>query len=218
MGAAKQEKNMQRSVLLVDDHPVFLEALRRQLDDDRAFSIVGATGDLDEACELVRDEQPDIVLLDIDMGDRSGLDVIARMRAAHPTARIIMLSMYDQRIFRDRSFELGADAYVTKGARSEALRAVMLGEQERDEMGDSTLTWLRPPGDRVVSLTLSTREMQVARAVADGLLEKEIADQLDISVSSVSTYLRRAMFKMGTESRAELIRQAPALGKTANEA
>jgi DNA-binding NarL/FixJ family response regulator len=212
------EKYMKKSVLLVDDHRVFLEALRRQLGDDTAFSIAGATGDLDEACALVQDRRPDIVLLDIDMGDRSGLDVIAEMRGAHPAARIIMLSMYDQQIFRDRSFELGADAYVTKGARSEALRAVMLGESQGRETGDSTLTWLRSPGDRSVGLTLSTREVQVARSVGNGMLEKEIADELGISVSSVSTYLRRAMFKMGIENRAELIRQAPAFGRAASEA
>ncbi len=198
-------------VFLVDDHAMLLDVMRRQFEADIAFEVAGAAGNLSDAYAAIESCRPDVVLLDIELGEESGLDAIGVLRRINPGLRVIMLSMFDQPICRDRAFELGADAYVTKGARFEALRALLLGEDA--DAGDMVRIWRRPTGNMQSSrLTLTQRELQVVQKLAAGEREKEVAGDLDISVSSVSTYLSRAMLKTGMSTRAELFHCARALG------
>jgi DNA-binding NarL/FixJ family response regulator len=197
-------------VLLVDDHAMLLDVMRRQFEADPAFKVMAAVSSVSEACDAVAHHQPDVVLLDIELGEESGLDAIGRMLQQKADLRIVMLSMFDQAICRDRAFELGAEAYVTKGARFEALRALLLGEAV--ESLDSTYIWRRGSSRKASRLTLTPRERQVVQALSSGKREKEVADELDISVSSVGTYLNRAMLKTGLNTRAELFRYASAFG------
>jgi len=198
-------------VLLVDDHAMLLDVMRRQFEADEAFAVVGTADSVSAACAAVEASSPDVVLLDIELGEESGLDAIGAMRRIAPHLRVIMLSMFNQPICRDRAFELGAEAYVTKGARFETLRALLLGEGV--EEGDMTRIWQRPSSSALASrLTLTQRELQVIQGLATGKREKEVANDLSISVSSVGTYLSRAMLKTGMNTRAELFHCARALG------
>ncbi len=199
------------SVLLVDDHRILVDILRRQLESDGAFKVVGSASNPDDAITLLGQTRADVVLLDIDMKGQSGLDAIAPLRAIQPGVRIVMLSMYDQELFRSQSFELGADAFVTKGARFEDLRAVILDEPATS-LSEAPMIWRRPSSGHCAHCTLTAREIQVIRSLAAGQREKEVAEELGISVSSVGTYLKRAMAKMGVGTRAELMKQAGALG------
>jgi DNA-binding NarL/FixJ family response regulator len=201
-------------LLMVDDHAVLLDSMCRIFEADEAFEVVGAAGTVEAACVVARDRTPDVVLLDIDLGAESGLDGIGRLREACPKARIVMLSMCEQAFYRDRSFELGADAYVTKGARFEILRSILL--DGKAAVG-SDHAWVREGDGASVRNALTARELQVVHALAEGRREKEVADELAIAVSSVSTYLKRAMCKTGASSRAELMRHATALGRATRE-
>jgi len=206
----KPKKPKPLRVLLVDDHAMLLDVMRRQFDGDAAFEVVGTASTVEDACAAVAERRPDVVLLDIEIGAQSGLDAISIMRRAKPDLRVVMLSMFNQAICRDRAFALGAEAYVTKGARFDALRALLLGEPAG--AAEAGLVW-RCGSTRISSrLSLTQRELQVVRGLAGGKREKEIADDLDISVSSVGTYLSRAMLKTGVTTRAKLFRYAGVLG------
>ena len=199
-------------VLLVDDHAMLRDTLCRQFEADAAFRVVATASSLDTARQAVDEYRPDVVLLDIQLGAESGLDAIGFIRRSGPDIRIVMLSMFDQAIYRDRAFELGADAYVTKGARFSALRALLLDGIATDSESAERCIWLRPIGMQPTRLTLTVRELQVIKALAAGKREKEVAEDLDLSVSSVGTYLKRSMLKVGVTTRAELFRYAGALG------
>lgn len=198
-------------VLIADDHAMLLDALQRQFDADPAFEVAGTADGAEGVCHMAATCRPDAVLLDIQLGEGSGLDAIGTIRATCPKAQIVMISMFEQEMYRDRAFELGADAYVTKGAGFDQLRAVLL--QEDLAAGDAPQRAWRSRGTgRTARMTLTSRELQVIRLLAAGLREKEAADELQISPSSVGTYLKRAMQKTGMETRAELFRCAAALG------
>ena len=203
-------------ILLVDDHAMLRDTLRRQLDADPAFQVVATADDLESARAAVDSSRPDVILLDIQLGPESGLDAIGFMRRARPGARSIKVSMFDQSIYRDRAFELGADAYVTKGASLEALRQLLLADDAGAAEADSDRIWRRPGQLQSLRMTLSDRELQVIHALATGKREKEVAEELAISVSSVGTYLKRSMAKVGVATRAELFRHAGALGVQSN--
>ena len=180
-------------LLVVDDHAVLVDVMRRLLENDDAFSLVSTAGDIESAYAAVRAHRPDVVLLDVNMGAESGLDAIVPIRQLCPKARIIMLSMCLEPMFRDRSFELGADAYVAKGARFETLRSVILHRPGDPAAGALDQAWLRASDGPTCRGTLSARELQVVHAVASGRREKEVAAELNIAISSVGTYLRRVM-------------------------
>jgi DNA-binding NarL/FixJ family response regulator len=200
-------------IVLVDDHVMFSDVLCRQFSEDPAFDVVATADTTAAALAAVSKQKPDVVLLDIELGGESGLDAIGKIRALHPGIRIVMVSMFDHPVYRHRAFELGADAYATKGSRFEDLRALLLdGDPLSVRQTGSPNIWPCSMSGRMPQLTLSARELQVVRALAQGQQEKEAADDLGISVSSVGTYLKRAMFKTGVKTRAELFRCAAALG------
>ena len=132
--------------------------------------------------------------------------------SAAAAPRVVMVSMFDNSMYRNRAFELGADAYATKGIRFATLRALLLDDRSYAvPEADRGKFWRNAP--EVVAgeassplLTLSERERAVVREILSGAYEKEVAVRLGISVATVSTYLRRAMDKLGVSSRAELLR------------
>ena len=201
-------------LLLVDDQLILLDVLRRRFQADNSFSVVAEARSATDALALAESENPDVVMLDVDLGHgESGFDVAASLRRASVHLRIVMVSMFEHRMYRDRAFEVGADAYVTKGVRFETLRAVLLGRMESVCADEARCCWARPRGNqKSACLTLTGRELDVVQALFAGMREKEAAERLSVSVSSVGTYLRRAMDKMGVATRAELLQTAAALG------
>lgn len=199
-------------LLLVDDQRILLDVMGRQFADDPVFEVVGLAESTSAAVDVVEREHPDIVLLDIDLGGESGLDAICRLRKAHPGVRIVIVSMFTQEIYRDRAFAMGADAYVTKGTSFSSLRALLMQHDTGESSKAEQHIWRRPRGRFTARLTLSSRELQVVEALSSGQQEKEVAESLGISISSVGTYLRRALNKTGMDNRAQLFRFAAALG------
>jgi DNA-binding NarL/FixJ family response regulator len=200
-------------VLLVDDHAMLLDALRRQFEADKAFRVVATAGTLAEVRAAMTTHRPDVVLLDIQLGSESGLDAITCIRAVRSDTKIVMISMFEQEIYRDRAFKLGADAYVTKGACFAELLALLQGEFSGDRLsGGAVRIWLNSDRARTERQTLTARELRVVNLLSEGKREKEVADELNISPSSVGTYLKRAMQKAGMTTRAELFRHAGSLG------
>jgi DNA-binding NarL/FixJ family response regulator len=199
-------------VLMVDDHHILLDTLSRQLQEDVAFEVAGIANSIESAESVVARKEVDVVLLDIELGEESGLDAITRLREMREELRIVVLSMFSHQVYRERAFELGVDAYVTKGVAFSVLRDFLIDNEISEDAGGSDMIWHSRQGMHSAHMALSERELQVLRALSQGMRHKEVADLLDISISSVGTYLCRAMRKTDFESCAELLRYASSLG------
>jgi two-component system response regulator NreC len=191
-------------VLLVDDHALVRAGVARLLSDGGEFEVVGECGEAREAVRMTRRLTPDVVVLDIQLGSSSGLDVIAEIREIG--ARIVMLSMEDEIAAARRAFERGAQAYVLKDGAADdlvdAIRAVLADKLYVHQALAARLILSEPEDD------LSDRERDVLRLIALGYTNQEIAKQIFLSVRTVEAHRRHILDKLRLETRADLVRYA----------
>jgi two-component system invasion response regulator UvrY len=195
-----------RRLLLVDDHPVFRQGVRRVFADGLADVHIGEADDGLTALNQLRSDEWDLVLLDVTLPGPDGLEVLKEVRAEFPRVPVLVVSMHPADQFASRMIAAGAVGYVTKDADpSELLRAVTLALKGQRYVPPSA--GATPDGD-LRHQHLSDREYQVLRMVASGLTVSQIAQELSISVKTVSTYRARVLEKMGMENNAELMHYA----------
>jgi DNA-binding NarL/FixJ family response regulator len=200
-------------VLLVDDHAVVREGIRHVLAGSEEFEVVGEAAGGREALALAKSLQPDVVLLDISMPGDSGLDVVGSLRTAVPSARVLMLSVYDQTEYVVQSVRAGAHGYLRKDTTPadlrEAIRAVHRGDAFFSPVAARHLTEAlreeaaEPPRD-----PLTGREREVLQGVVRGQTNKEIAAELGISVRTVEAHRDSMMRKLRIHTVAGLTRYA----------
>lgn len=216
-------------ILLVDDHPVVRAGFRMLLDSDPGMTIVGEGGTTQDALRLAAELQPDLVLLDLGLGEGSGLDVLRGLPLAAPRTRAVVLTMHDDADYLRAALKEGAVGYVLKQSADTDLVAAIRQAAAGDVFVDSQMTrvlvedlvhagsvhsgsgrisGVEPHLECRVETILSERELQVARLVAFGHTNKEIAQSLFLSVKTIETYRARVMAKLGLANRAELVRLA----------
>jgi len=191
-------------LLLVDDHAIVRSGVRRVLLETGEFEVVAETADANEAVVLARRHQPDVVVLDIGLKDRSGLDVLPDIRAAGP--RVVILSMQDEPAYARQAFERGAQGYVLKDAADDELATAIraaLADRIYVHAGIAARLVLTEPGD-----DLSAREREILRLIALGHTNQEIAKQLFLSVRTVEAHRRHILDKLRLQTRADLVRYA----------
>jgi DNA-binding NarL/FixJ family response regulator len=195
------------AVLICDDHRMFREGARRILEDEPDIDVVADVASVDEARSVAAARRPDVVILDIALGHAtSGLDGIALLRHACPHARILMLSMHQDRSFVQAAFSNGAAGYLTKdGAADDLAAAVRLVAAG----GDYVPAFVTEPSG---SSPLTRRERQVLDLLAVGHTNPEISEILHLSTRTVETYRSQLARKLNAGSRAELIREAKVRG------
>jgi two-component system response regulator NreC len=192
------------TVVLVDDHAIVRSGVRRMLEEAGAFEVVGEAAEADEAVRVTRRAQPDVVVLDIGLKTKSGLDVIEELRACG--ARIVILSMQDEPAYARQAFERGAQGYVLKDAADEDLANAIhsvLDDRIYVHPGLAARLVLRQPED-----DLSEREREILRHIALGYTNQEIAKKLYLSVRTVEAHRRHILNKLRLETRADLVRYA----------
>lgn len=199
-------------ILLVDDHAILRAGLCRILKEDLQ-ALVGEAANGDEAMHQLELASWDVVLLDISLPGRSGLDLLPDIRVLYPDIRVIMLSSFDDTQFVVRSFRDGASAFLTKerAAREliQAIQSVMKGRRYiTPELADQMVSLVAQDAPRVPHEALSSREFEVFRLIASAIAPKEISRQLDISPKTVSTYRARILEKMNMTTNAELMQYA----------
>ena len=193
-------------VVIIDDHVVVRAGLRYIIEADPELAFAGEFGGGVGAEEFVAEKDPDVVLLDVRMPDRSGIDALKDILAANPKARVVMLTTSDAEEDVFRAIEEGALGYVMKESELEvisaAVRSAMAGEvYMTDEVRKIYET-------RKGSKGLSAREAQVIKVAATGANNKEIAKEMGLSENSVKMFLKRAFFKLGASNRAEAVQLA----------
>lgn len=200
-------------VLIADDQAVFRRGLKETLAD--AFSKVtfGEARTAQETLECVRHQDWDIIILDISVPGKSGLDVLEELRRRRPKLPILLLSMHPEQQFAQRALKAGAAGYLTKDSvpeeLTEAIKKIVGGGRYVSATLAEKLAMDRREGsDLPLHELLSDREFQVLRMIASGKTVKGIADELFLSVKTVSTYRARILEKTGMKTNAELIRYA----------
>jgi DNA-binding NarL/FixJ family response regulator len=200
-------------VLIADDHAVFRRGLRETLAEFFFKVTFGEAKTAQETVELVRRHDWDVVILDISMPGKSGLDVLDELRRLRPRLPILLLSMHPEEQFARRALKAGAAGYLTKESvpeeLKEAVRKVVAGGRYVSAtLAEKLAVDLRGGADTPLHELLSDREFQVLRMIASGRSVKDIAEELSLSVKTVSTYRARILEKSGMKTNAELIRYA----------
>ena len=204
-------------VLLVDDHNLFREAIGHTLERYGLSVVAGGAATGEEAIRLVREQRPDVVLMDVNMPGIGGLEATRRILANHPEVKVIILTVHADDPYPARLLEAGASGYLTKTCGPEelvtAIRKVHEGERYigADIARQLALSML-PGGGRSPFDRLSQREMQVMLMVTQGHSIQEIADQLSLSPKTVSTYRYRIYEKLGVSNDVELTHLAMRYG------
>ena len=204
-------------VLIVDDHAVVRAGLRLLLDAEDDIETVGEAGNAREAIFETRSTKPDVVLMDVVLGDKSGIDVTPELIHEQPQARVLVLSMQDDPRYVREAFAAGAHGYVLKeAADTELVTAVREvargGSYVHPALGARMAAADAAAADAAEHDPLSDREREVLRLLALGHTNQEIAEMLFISVRTAETHRAHIMQKLRLETRAELVRYALAQG------
>jgi two-component system, NarL family, response regulator NreC len=204
-------------VLVCDDHALVRSGLCRLLEAEAGFEVVGEAADADDALARVAECRPDVLLLDVVMPGRSGIDALPDIRAAAPASRVLMLSMQDDPSYVRKAFAAGADGYLVKEAADadlvQAIHDVASGHRYvHPSLGARLATLEAEALHRSEADPLSEREHEVLRLLALGHTNQEIAGLLFISVRTAESHRARIMQKLKLASRAELVRYAIASG------
>lgn len=202
-------------VFLADDHAVLRDGLKRILHDAGDIEVVGETGDGREVLRRASTEPWDVLVLDLSLAGRSGLEVLHDLRAAHRAARVLVLTMHAEGPWVERVFQAGALGFLSKGAESEAvvdaIRAVASGRRYGRAAPEASATGATPHAE------LSARQMEILVMIGRGKSPKEIAGALDLRASTVSTHLQRIKTALALSTNSELAQYALRAGLVAWE-
>ena len=201
-------------VILCDDHALIRRGIRDTLSDAADIEVVGEAGDYGELRALLRDRTADVLVLDINLPGRSGLDVLHALKDEGTAMRVLVVSMYPEDQYAIRALRAGAFGYVNKGGDPalivSAVRTVSQGRKYvTPEIAQALIENLNAPEDTVAPHEkLSDREFQTLRLMASGKRLSDIAEELALSPKTVSVYRARILEKMGMSNNAELTHYA----------
>ena len=200
-------------LLVVDDHTIFRAGIARLVSDEPDIRVTGEAGDGSAAMAMIRAHAYDVVLMDINLGARNGLEVLASIRAERPRLPVIVLSMYVEAQYARQALKARANAYLSKDVGPDellqAIRQVATGGVYVTA-GFGTATWNSAdgPGDAPPHEKLSPREMQVMLKIARGVPLTEIGVQMCVSVKTIGTHRTHILEKLDIASNAELVQYA----------
>jgi DNA-binding NarL/FixJ family response regulator len=197
------------SILIADDHAMVRAGLRRWLEQDRAVETIGEAGSGSETLQQLRDGAWDLVVLDINMPDRSGIDILAHIRSGYPKTRVLVISAFSEKQYAIYALRAGAAGYLAKDQTPEdfmrAIHTVLAGRRfVSSTLAEMLVGALDEPADQPLHAALSQREFQILCKLAVGRSVSEIARELCISVKTVSTYRARILEKMKFSTNADL--------------
>lgn len=201
------------NVLIVDDHPIVREGLKQILKGTVDIKVTAEANNGQEALEKILQHDLDVVLLDISMPGRSGLDILRELKGIKSGLHVLILSTFSEQQYAVRALKAGASGYLTKESAPDeliaAIRKVSLGGKYLSmALAEKLAEVLAGDNNKLPHEALSDREHQVMCMIASGKTVKEIAAELSLSVKTISTYRRRILEKMKMKNNAEITHYA----------
>lgn len=202
----------EHKVFIVDDHPLIREALSQYISHENDLSVCGGAGDISNAMKAIAECRPDIVIVDLSLGQSSGIRLIEELSSSHPTMLFLVLSMHDESIYAERCLKAGARGYIMKEEPTEkiiqAMRRVLSGNIYISEKLQATLfnklITNQSGSDDAPIACLSNRELEVFQLIGHGLRTRQAAKKLNLSVKTIETYVEHIKRKMKFNSLHEL--------------
>ena len=199
------------TVYLIDDHPMIVKGITLLIDAEADMKVVGSSAVWTVALKDIQELKPDVVLLDVTLGNANGVEVLKNLKVHVPEQKVLMLSMHDENLYAVRAMKAGASGYLMKGAATEevppAIRQVLRGEvylsSAMSKRMMSQLVGHKTP-DQDPLTALSDRELEVYQMVGDGLTTRQIADRLFLSVKTIETHKAHLKEKLHLESATDL--------------
>jgi DNA-binding NarL/FixJ family response regulator len=197
------------NILIADDHPIVREGFKQVLSETTDMVVAGEASNGQEVLNLIRKNKYDVVLLDISMPGRSGLEILKELRSEYAKLPILIVSIYPEEQYAVRAFRAGASGYLTKASAPheliEAIRKVSKGGRYvSSSLAEELTYYLDVDATRAPHETLSDREYQVMLLIASGKTVSGIAEELCLSVKTISTYRTHILKKMNVKNNAEI--------------
>jgi len=207
--------NKTTSIVLVDDHLFLREGLKKILHDEPDMKVIGEAFDYNSLFELLKNGEPDIIILDITLPGKNGLDILKDLKQRRVNSKVLILSMHPEDRFAIRSFKAGALGYLTKESAPDelvkAIRTVLNGRKYvTKDLQEKLITFLLDDSDTEKALheTLSDREYEVFIKISLGKKVSQIAEQMSLSIHTVNTYRARILEKMKLHTNSDLTHYA----------
>ena len=196
-------------IFIVDDHALFRDGLRHLIDHEPDLTVCGGAANAEEAMQGIGDSKPDLVTMDISLGDTSGIDLIHAIKAQYEDIPILVVSMHDESLYADRAMRAGAMGYVMKQEPSEtvktAIRKVLEGDVHLNEkIASSILVKLmrgstEQPSNPIE--TLSDREMEIFRMFGHGKGASQIAEEMNLSINTINSFRVSGQLKPASDGQ-----------------
>lgn len=201
------------NVLIADDHALFRDGLKRIFNETDDINVVAEATDGKDILKKARESDWDIALLDINLPDINGLDILKRILSANASSCVLVLSMYPEEEYAIRAIRSGASGYLTKDSPTDQLITVIRrlakgGKYVNPELAEKLLFNPVMESDKLTHTTFSDREFHVFKLIVTGESLTSIANKLALSVKTVSTYRSRILEKMNMKNNAQLVRYA----------
>ena len=200
-------------ILIADDHAIVREGLKQILSDTADLAVAGEAGSGAQVLSMIREKQYDVVLLDINMPDGNGLDTLKQLKKEKPDLPILMLSIYPEDQYAIRTIKAGVSGYLTKDSAPEELIAAIRkvaggGKYISASLSEKMAAYLEKKSELALHENLSDREYQVMVMIAAGKTVSQIAEEMCLSVKTISTNRSRALAKMGMENNSQFTHYA----------
>jgi two-component system, NarL family, invasion response regulator UvrY len=200
-------------VLITDDHPVVRRGIRQILEDDDRIGLVQEAGDGKELFEKLEEQSFDVILLDISLPGRSGLDLISQIKKTRQSPAILVLSIHSEAMYAVKALKSGAAGYLTKTSAPEELISAIIKVSKGERyispsLAEAMAESLISGSEKPLYQLLSARELEVLELIAEGKKVVQIASELSLSPKTIGTYRERILEKLNLHTTADLIRYA----------
>lgn len=207
---------LRRKVLIVDDHPLVRKGMIALIAQEPDLVVCSETGEMEEAARLIREQNPDLMVIDISLKSGNGLELVKHTAATHPHIKMLVCSMHDEALFAERCLRAGAKGFLNKEAASSqvtvAIRTILDGKiYMSPQLSERLLNRVVTGGSSLEQSPLerlTDRELEVFGLIGQGLTTRQIADKLHLSYKTIESYRENIKAKLALKNAAELNRHA----------